>query len=254
MFAPIEASGRSRKFESSEPLSAAVQNSVETFNMTNALAIMKNGSAGSTNGLLLQSSSTEFGMQPSIDQNEPAEKVPFRYNPLHDLESLWWIAVYFVFKQGIDIDTPDPEVKQERERIVNPLFNEERVECLSNETCLVKALNVLPVVLRPAGRALTDARRYLVENFRMAEAQVGIPSVPHKLADGLHNRLGYFFTAIHHSVANIHINPVRMVRGNIELASSPPIPQASSSRKRARSDDTESTDLGTTKRRRKARR
>ncbi len=22
---------------------------------------------------------------------------PFRYNPLHDLESLWWIAVYFVF-------------------------------------------------------------------------------------------------------------------------------------------------------------
>lgn len=32
----------------------------------------------------------------------PPPTPPFRYNPLHDLESLWWLAVYFTLNRETD--------------------------------------------------------------------------------------------------------------------------------------------------------
>lgn len=42
--------------------------------------------------------------------DEPIITPAIRYNPLHDLESLWWIAVYFIVKHEV-FDPTDPETE-----------------------------------------------------------------------------------------------------------------------------------------------
>ena len=39
--------------------------------------------------------------RPKLDHLAPSNDV-FRYNPLHDMESLWWIAVHCVLKNPIE--------------------------------------------------------------------------------------------------------------------------------------------------------
>ena len=41
---------------------------------------------------------------------------PFRYNPLHDLESLWWIAAFFLFKRDVVLDEEEACQPAERAR------------------------------------------------------------------------------------------------------------------------------------------
>ncbi|KAF7790435.1 hypothetical protein EIP86_001390 [Pleurotus ostreatoroseus] len=38
---------------------------------------------------------------------------PFRYNALHDLESLWWVAVYFLIKRRVVDETQDPPTAED---------------------------------------------------------------------------------------------------------------------------------------------
>ncbi|KAJ3833951.1 hypothetical protein F5878DRAFT_631676 [Lentinula raphanica] len=42
-------------------------------------------------------------------------KPPFSYNPLHDLESIWWIIVYVLFfNDDKSFRSPEPEIRQEQ--------------------------------------------------------------------------------------------------------------------------------------------
>ena len=38
---------------------------------------------------------------------------PLRYNPLHDLESLWWIGSYFLLTRGVVAEGPMDEEQQQ---------------------------------------------------------------------------------------------------------------------------------------------
>ena len=53
----------------------------------------------------------ETGSDPSVADAAACERkcyrAPFRYNPLHDLESLWWNAAYFLMSRTLVFDEED---------------------------------------------------------------------------------------------------------------------------------------------------
>ena len=42
-------------------------------------------------------SSVLDGATPTPDGSGNVDLVPFAFNPLHDLESIWWMATFFIF-------------------------------------------------------------------------------------------------------------------------------------------------------------
>lgn len=60
---------------------------------------------------------------PATAVAEPVKAV-FAYNPLHDLESVWWVLVYVLFYNHCNPDGPREYLK-ERRQTLNKLFNGE---------------------------------------------------------------------------------------------------------------------------------
>jgi len=85
----------------------------------------------------------------------------FLHNPLHDYESVWWTALWFVFfskPEGV----PENVMEEAQESIY-----ERRDIFLTNfigEACML-----LPVVLRPLGDVLVEMREILLDAYRSFE-------------------------------------------------------------------------------------
>ena len=71
---------------------------------------------------------------------EVSPEPPFRYNALHDLESLWWVAVYFLVKRRVVDETQDPPSPEDMValapqcRLASQLFDEKHPERLGTLT------------------------------------------------------------------------------------------------------------------------
>jgi len=87
----------------------------------------------------------------------------FLHNPLHDYESVWWIAVWFVFhcKPAGVADSVMEEARWEVDR--------DRILTLSLASVIRRACRLLPPVLRPLGEVLVRMRRILVRAYRSFE-------------------------------------------------------------------------------------
>ena len=90
----------------------------------------------------------------------------FRYNPIHDYESVWWVAVWFVFccrhKGAIDDETDD---KMERAR--NAVYQDREIAFCGGyieDACLL-----LPTTLQPLGTVLVGMRETLVNAYMAFE-------------------------------------------------------------------------------------
>ena len=53
---------------------------------------------------------------------KPLTRAPFRYNPLHDLESLWWVLVYLLLNRSTDIQGDTAERFRRQFRFYNTAF------------------------------------------------------------------------------------------------------------------------------------
>jgi len=82
----------------------------------------------------------------------------FLHNPLHDYESVWWIAVWFVFycKPVGVADSVMEEARQEAVRSRTSTFVSGFVK---------RACSLLPPVLRPLGKVLVKMRHILVRAY-----------------------------------------------------------------------------------------
>ncbi|KAF7794455.1 hypothetical protein EIP86_005589 [Pleurotus ostreatoroseus] len=114
---------------------------------------------------------------------------PFQYNPLHDLESLWWIAVYFILKKEVvgDPSSPDPVASPAQRALAARLFRHRthRGPCMMLTTYLPDASQCLPALPRRMCARLNILRlellcRYIVEELEPA-------SIDKSCADGLHD-------------------------------------------------------------------
>ena len=109
----------------------------------------------------------------------PPPRPPFRYNPLHDLESIWWIAAYFVLGHEVDIGDPGDELDYEeylraaeQQRAAYSLFStgENRYPELLAGFLSSRLIPQLHPHIRPAGTALEWCRDHLIRAYYKVEA------------------------------------------------------------------------------------
>lgn len=136
---------------------------------------------------------------PSQADTAPPVEIQLRYNPLHDLESLWWIAVYFVLQREIQSPTPDPLAdedgaswdREQQRKWADGVFYSNDFRCpimLTPESGYFHT-NVRPVVhpaVRPIVDILEDLRQDLLRRY--TEVEKDLASVDFTCADGLHER------------------------------------------------------------------
>ena len=103
---------------------------------------------------------------------------PFRYNPLHDLESLWWISAYFLLSRTLTLtgdnaertDAEDPRLARQR-TAAQKLFviGDERQWAVCGESEFYREFKTLRPLTRKMGRALDIARDTLVRAYHYVE-------------------------------------------------------------------------------------
>ena len=109
----------------------------------------------------------------------PCEEIVFRYNPLHDMESLWWIATYFVLKRKVDGAAVEqhPNSLATQRHYAAGLFEDSENAMDARQIALTgpslpQRLGSLHPCMRTAGGLLDDLRIRLVEAYQEAEKNV----------------------------------------------------------------------------------
>ena len=104
------------------------------------------------------------GLSPFTSAGEP-----FRYNSIHDVESLWWIGLYFMMNRAVGSSSRGDHA----EPVDYGLFrsNSRRYFVLRSEGRFSEELAVLHPSLRRHSRQLIIAREQLLEGYRFVERQ-----------------------------------------------------------------------------------
>ncbi|KAI0924108.1 hypothetical protein AcV5_010537 [Taiwanofungus camphoratus] len=152
-----------------------------------------------------------------VEQEEPGVK----YNTLHDLESCWWLAVYFVFNKRVvrigdsapSSDNDDERAEQQM-RITRGLFysHSARVSALTVVPNFIKAVGNLHRKVKNIGFMLEVARQRLVDCYRQAEQELA--TLNHTVAYEILEATGWEFLGISQELSekeDIEIGPFKEV-------------------------------------------
>ena len=141
----------------------------------------------------------------------------FHYNPLHDLESLWWIASHFlltrtVMREGDDGEWAVDSVEHYRQlrNIASEIFGERDFMqfVMTTSTYLPSKVKLMHPSTRDALKRLIDARRELVRAYRVAEKDLNAINLD--VVEGVHKMLRDCFSAIsdQYDEHDLHMEPV----------------------------------------------
>lgn len=112
----------------------------------------------------------EFLETPPNRSSPPYHLPPrFHHNPLHDLESMFWIAAYFLFKaagKGAEAAVIERQQNATRELFYDTL---ERCFCIQDNVHFIRSLRSLHQSVQPAGHCLDAWRSELGGAFYTAE-------------------------------------------------------------------------------------
>ncbi|KAF7799156.1 hypothetical protein EIP86_010387 [Pleurotus ostreatoroseus] len=112
---------------------------------------------------------------PTLPSTAPETRMvkfhPFRYNILHDLESVWWVAVYFLLKRQAVIAGELIDTCPKLERVIDSLFGDrsERFIFLSQGQGCTQVYNLVHPTLRPVVDKLDEIREALINAYNEAE-------------------------------------------------------------------------------------
>ncbi|KAG9221354.1 hypothetical protein CCMSSC00406_0009931 [Pleurotus cornucopiae] len=116
---------------------------------------------------------------PVININPPFRH-PFRHNALHDLESIWWLALWSIFRYYPDHVGADPEALKNQRRGYETLFSpniavdKERMSVLN--TRLPAIISSLSPPFYVMGQLALRLRNLLIFSYGIAEATLPIKS------------------------------------------------------------------------------
>ncbi|KAJ3780163.1 hypothetical protein GGU10DRAFT_279798 [Lentinula aff. detonsa] len=112
---------------------------------------------------------------PEDDDDDDLQPAPFAYNPLHDLESCWWLLVYILFHNEAASDVlSDPNCISQRQNLINSLFTRRpdttwRSKFMRNYKAISIKHSGLSPSLTPAVRTISLMANRLIRAFAMAE-------------------------------------------------------------------------------------
>jgi hypothetical protein len=123
----------------------------------------------------------EFPSPPKDPDDRPPRPV-FRYNFIHDLESLWRVALWVIFNNRDsrnEVVHPSVEDQTEHARYFFPgiLSHRGRSDVLKHDGLLSEATETLPESFKVVVSRLEVMRQGLVKHYRQAEATAEIDSV-----------------------------------------------------------------------------
>lgn len=124
----------------------------------------------------------------------------FRYNVLHDLESLWWIAVYFIVKKHTAVDN-FPRLPSDRMKLLivgAELFGNRtgRHAFLTSLTECKALSNIVAPALHPAIAFLDNIRQALVAAYQDVECWSTPEVILDQKQSGLYSYVGTMFQRI----------------------------------------------------------
>lgn len=126
----------------------------------------------------------------------------FIYNPLHDLESLWWIAVYVLVANRVVSEDSTPgqtyEELQAQRQLASDLFWEKgkRTLALKSSTYFRRELHNLHPSLRAIASLVDDLRESLVTAYLIAERDITALPSDFDITQNLHMEFGQGFCSI----------------------------------------------------------
>ena len=104
-------------------------------------------------------------------------EIPFFHNHLHDLESLWWVAVWMVFHNHISEAEPSftlPDVKHrldQARKLFPPAFNYDTRLLGFQTQAFLKACAGLPDDKTAIYKSLDHLRQVLIDDYESIEAR-----------------------------------------------------------------------------------
>jgi hypothetical protein len=115
----------------------------------------------------------------------------FRYNPLHNIESTWWIGVWIITCNGVMEDKRSVEDVEKQKRRAREFFpkttrSADRLSLLSANTLLGSLIEQLPGAFLGAGSVLDWGRAKLLGRYKQAEAHFKIDE---KAFHGIHAQI-----------------------------------------------------------------
>ncbi len=134
----------------------------------------------------------------------------FRHNPLHDLESMFWIVAYFLFKTGGK--GAEAEAIARQQNTTRELFYDDlqRCFCIQDNTTFIRNLGALHPSIQPAGLSLDAWRSELGSTFYSAEKDCS--HITRAVAAGLHDSLASTLHCMAHLVELSSITPASKVQ------------------------------------------
>ena len=165
---------------------------------------------------------------------------PFDYNPLHDLESLWWLAAQFVFEladqetRGNLANEDDQARLEELRAVASKLFNNPaaRQRTICDEDAFTSDIDCLQGDILRAGQALERWRQQLVECYIKSEKDS--EAVRNTDFVGLHDSFIATMAIIEDLSESIHLKSGSSQRHSTELVQ---FGESHDTRKRSREPD-----------------
>jgi serine/threonine protein kinase len=117
----------------------------------------------------------EIAIQRYLFLPDDTSRLPFYYNPLHDIESIWWITNYFMFHHFTEADHDRQTLRKDTDTLF--LSNNDslrRMTSFNPGTRYYQILPHLPVSFRTHGEKMNVCRRHLCSQHRRAESGASI--------------------------------------------------------------------------------
>ncbi|KAF7799147.1 hypothetical protein EIP86_010378 [Pleurotus ostreatoroseus] len=158
-------------------------------------------------------------IQVPIPERERTVIVPLRYSPLHDLESLWWVAVYFALKREISMNSTETSLakhaaewsREAQRTYADKLFFGQDFRLMTISTSgkfFNNGHSVVHPVLHPVIAILDFLRDSLMARY--TEIEKDVASIDRKCADGLYDIFiaGFSEIADRHQLQDVHLVPI----------------------------------------------
>lgn len=112
-------------------------------------------------------------------EGPPSEVVTFRHNPLHDAESIWWMAVYLIATRVVDKPDPQWDASEQMKQLDKPFPRSFRTsirrDFFQQSTELRNVFRSLEPRLVVAYPYLNELRKIISAAFR--DSQNGLPDI-----------------------------------------------------------------------------
>jgi len=137
--------------------------------------------------------------------SQPKTKAPFSHNHLHDLESLWWVAVWVVFyndfptsgnRPSLTIQDTKDQIKQAQKLFPPVSDSATRLLGFQRPSEFRDICEQLPPEKGHLYDILDVLRRVLIRNYKAIEANLPLPINPQDTDDTIYDHFTNLFSGV----------------------------------------------------------